>query len=394
MSNPLEKYSIDQLRTRSTIKWNAYPDDVLPLWIAEMDTDLAPGIVDRLTRSLVEGDSGYFYGQDFEKALQKFAEKHWNWHFDLEQTTTTPDVMNGVSHALTALVGRGGTVVVSPPIYSPFYLFGSKDERTVVEAPLGEDGRLNFENLERVFAQLKKDGARAAYLLSNPHNPTGVVHTREELTQLAELARRYDVRVVADEIHAPLVYSDATFVPFLSVPGSENGVALTAASKAWNIAGMKAAVLIAGADSKDVLEAIPHEVVRGPSHIGYLAHTAAFETGEEWLEELLAGLEANRKLLGELIKQHLPNAKFRAPQGTYLAWIDLEEYGLNHHADPATGLAGPSCFFFDKARVAVSSGHEFGTGGEHAVRLNFACSQAVLTEAIERMAKALKEAGH
>lgn len=392
MSNPLEKYSIDQLRTRSTIKWNAYPRDVLPLWIAEMDTDLAPGIIERLTRSLAEGDSGYFYGQDFEKALQAFAAKHWDWHFELDQTTTTPDVMNGVHHALAALVGPGGTVVLSPPIYSPFYLFGSKDSRQIVEAPLGKDGRLDFDALEAAFTKTAKDGAPVAYLLSNPHNPTGTVHTFEELTQLAALANKYGVRVVSDEIHAPLVYSDATFTPFLSVPGAERSVALTAASKAWNIAGMKAAVLIAGVEAKDVLEAIPHEVVRGPSHIGYLAHTAAFETGEEWLAELLEGLEANRELLGELIKKHLPKAKFRAPQGTYLAWIDLEDYGFGDPADPATGLAGPSYFFFNEARVAVSSGHEFGTGGEHCVRLNFACSQAVLTEAIERMGRTVAKA--
>src|SRR6202012_4703701 len=151
--------------------------------------------------------------------------------------------------------------------------------------------------------------AKVAYLLCNPHNPTGSVHTVEELRGVAELGRRSDVRAVADEIHAPVILSGSRFTPFLTVPGAENAFALTSASKAWNLSGLKAALAIAGPEADADLHRMPEEVSHGPSHVGLIAHAEAFRSGGDWLASLLQGLDANRTLVGELIAPQLPRGK-------------------------------------------------------------------------------------
>jgi cystathionine beta-lyase len=225
-----------------------------------------------------------------------------------------------------------------------------------------------------------------------------VVHSRPELEQLAGLARRHGVRVISDEIHSPLVLAGAAFTPFLSVEGAEDGFAVVSASKAWNLAGLKTGLIVAGPAAARDLQRLPEEVGHGASHLGVIAHTTAFHEGEPWLDALLAGLAGNRALLGTLIEGHLPHLGFRQPEGTYLAWLDCRRLGLHDPAsDGAPGivteLAGPARFFLDHARVALSSGHVFGAGGGGHVRLNFATSRTILTEAVERMARAVEAHG-
>jgi cystathionine beta-lyase len=177
------------------------------------------------------------------------------------------------------------------------------------------------------------------------------------------------------------------------VPGSADGFALFSASKGWNLAGLKAALLVAGPDALDDLVRLPEEVGHAPSHLGVLAHTAAFTDGGEWLDQLLAGLAANRQLLTELVADRLPTLRLLRPQATYLAWLDCRSLGLHRPDDGGirivSELAGPAQVFLDRGRVALSSGHVFGTGGAGFVRLNFATSAAILTEAVDRMAAAI-----
>src|SRR5947209_12968234 len=218
------------------MKWRAHPDDVLPLWVAEMDVRLAPTIAEALRRAIDTGDTGYAYGTAFAEAVADFASRRWQWD-DLEvgRTAIVPDVMQGVVEMLRLVTDRGDAVIVNPPVYAPFYAFVSHDGRRVIEAPLGAGGRIDLGALEEAFARAGAPGAKVAYLLCNPHNPTGSVHTVDELRGLADLARRFGVRVVSDEIHAPVILSGSRFVPYLTVPGSENAVAVTSASKAWNL---------------------------------------------------------------------------------------------------------------------------------------------------------------
>ncbi len=362
------------------MKWRTYPEDVLPLWVAEMDVPLAEPVLRAVTDALDLGDTGYPAGTAYAQALAAFAEKRWNWHgLAVERTAIVPDVMLGVVEMLKLVTGNGDAVVVNPPVYPPFRQFVAHLDRRVAEAPLGADGRLDLGVLEETFRHAVADGGRAAYLLCSPHNPTGAVHTVEELSAVAALAERYGVRVVADEIHAPLVVGGTDFVPYLSVPGAERGLSLMSSSKAWNLAGLKAALAIAGPGAAADLARMPGEVGHGPSHIGIIAHTAALRDGGPWLDALLTGLDANRRLLADLLAEHLPAIRYRPGDATYLAWLDCRALGLGD--DPAD-------VFLHRGRVALNSGLPFGTGGAGHVRLNLAASPEVITEAVRRMAAA------
>lgn len=377
------------------MKWRAHPGDVLPLWVAEMDVNLAPTVADALHRAIDNGDTGYPYGTAFAEAVAEFASRRWQWH-DLEvgRTAIVPDVMLGVVEMLRLVTDRGDAVVVNPPVYAPFYAFVSHDGRRIVEAPLDVDGRIDLDALADAFTRACASGGKVAYLLCNPHNPTGSVHTFDELRGVADLARRFGVRVVSDEIHAPVILSGSRFVPYLTVPGAENALALTSASKAWNLSGLKAALAIAGPEAAADLRRMPEEVSHGPSHLGVIAHAEAFRSGGDWLDTLLHGLDVNRTLLRNLVDEHLPGVKCQRPQGTYLAWLDCRELGFDDEVTDGLAavadLSGPARWFLDHARVALSSGHVFGTGGTGHVRLNFATSQAILAEAMWRMGVALK----
>ncbi|UYQ60302.1 MalY/PatB family protein [Streptomyces peucetius] len=397
--NPLEMLSLDQLRRRRSMKWRTHPADVLPLWVAEMDVPLAPAVADALHEAIEAGDTGYPAGTEFAESLAGFARRRWNWDgAAIDRVAVIPDVMTGAVQVLRLITEPGDPVVVNSPVYAPFYAFITHDDRRIVEAPLGENLRIDPEVLEDTFRRVRRETGQGkiAYLLSNPHNPTGTVHTADELSAVAELARRYKIRVVADEIHAPLVLRGARFTPYLSVPGSEDAFSLMSATKGWNLAGIKAALAVAGPRAAPDLRRMPEEVHHGASYLGVIAHTAAFREGDAWLDALLAGLDANRALLGELVAEHLPGVGYARPEGTHLAWLDCRSLGLGPEEATTelavvTDLAGPARLFLDHARVALSSGHIFGTGGAGHVRLNFATSQAVLTEAITRMGRTVTD---
>lgn len=200
-TNPLRQVPLDRLRRRTSMKWRTHPRDVLPMWVAEMDVDLAEPVARALTDAVALGDTGYPVGTAYAEALAGFAGKRWGWEgLAVERTAIVPDVMLGVVEMLKLVSGPGDRVVVNSPVYTPFYQFLGNMDRTVVEAPLGADDRLDLAVLEETFARLAAEGGRPAYLLCSPHNPTGTLHTAEELTAVAALASRYGVRVVADEI--------------------------------------------------------------------------------------------------------------------------------------------------------------------------------------------------
>ncbi|WP_262004932.1 MalY/PatB family protein [Streptomyces sp. FIT100] len=379
-ANPLRQLSLEQLRQRTSMKWRTYPQDVLPLWVAEMDVPLAEPVARAITDAVTLGDTGYPVGTAYAEALAAFARERWGWDgLAVERTAIVPDVMLGVVEMLKLVSGPGDPVVVNCPVYPPFYLFVGSLGRPVVEAPLGPDGRIDFAALEDAFRRAALRADRPVYLLCSPHNPTGTVHGADELADVARLARTYGVRVVADEIHAPVVAAGAPFVPYLSVPGAGDGLSLMSASKAWNLAGLKAALAVAGPDAADDLARLPEEVGHGPSHLGVIAHTAALRDGGDWLDAVLSGLDDNRRLLAELLTEHLPAVGYTPAQATYLAWLDCRGLGLGD--DPAGD--------FLRRGVALSSGIPFGTGGAGFVRMNLATSPELITEAVRRMATAV-----
>ncbi len=245
--------SIEELRARQSLKWRTYDPDVLPLWVAEMDTTMPEPAKAALLDAVERGDTGYPHGTAYAEAFARMAADRWDWQLDASaQVRRAGDVMNSVLAVLDATSEPGDAVVINPPVYPPFRQVIAGYRRRIVEAPLDPAGRLDLASLEAAFAGPEQP---KTYLLCSPHNPTGAVHTEAELTAVMALAGRYGVRVVVDEIHACLVDPGTTFVPLLTVPGGEQAISVTSAGKAWNLAGFKAGLIIAGAAVTGVLVA-------------------------------------------------------------------------------------------------------------------------------------------
>lgn len=379
MSSPILSGGPDDWRGRRTgVKWQLYAGDVLPLWVAEMDAEPCGPVVDAVTAALTRGDTGYPLGHEFVEAGAAYAADTWGWAVDTSRTSPVADVMTGVSEVVRRVTDPGGPVVLSSPVYNAFFDFVAMTGRRVVDAPLDTSGRLDPTALDTAFGEVGARGERTAYLLCNPQNPTGTVHTADELAGLAEIAHHHGVVVVSDEIHAPIVH-EGTFTPYLTVPGGERGVSLLSATKAWNLAGLRAALAVVGAEAGP--DVAFHEVhSHGASHLGQIAGVAAWTHGRPWLEQVTREVAANGELLGGLLAQRLPAVGYAAPDATYLAWLDCRALGLGD--DPAEA-------FRERGRVALSSGPSFGAGGLGHVRLNLATSPEIVTEAVERMAGSL-----
>ncbi len=323
------------------------------------------------------GDTGYAGDEGYAAAFAEFADAEWDWSPDPTHMVRVTDVLTGVAHLIRLLTDPGGPVVVTPPVYNAFYDVIASVGRRVVDAPLTADARLDLDALDTTFAEVTARGQRAAYLLCNPHNPTGTVHSAQELEGLAGVAERHGVRVLSDEIHAALVFATSTYTPYLSVPGSGRGITVTSASKAWNLAGLKAALVIPGVDARTDVGRLHPFVTFGASHLGVIAQTAAYRDGREWVRQLVGELDDNRHLLASLVDEHLPEAKLLLPESTYLAWLDLRPLGLGHRPAPA---------LLERGRVALSDGVTFGERGAGHVRINIATSADIIREAMTRIA--------
>lgn len=376
VANPFADLDLARLRSRTSAKWNYYPDDVLPLWVAEMDAFVAEPIVKAVTDALANGDTGYPMGKNYPAAYAAFAVDRWGWTVDTAATAMVADVMSGVREVSRAIGAADAPIVVTPPVYPPFFGVAKTLGREVVNAPLDAEFRLDPDALEAAFKEATAGGKTAVMLLCNPHNPTGTVHTRAELEMVASLARKYGVRVISDEIHSPLIMPTSKMTPYLSVAGSEPDFAVASASKGWNLAGFKAALVLAGADAADELKAFGFH---GAGHIAAIAHSAALNDARDWLDAAIGGIDENRKLVGDLLERHMPSVGYRMPEATYLAWLDCRDLGLGDN---------PSEAFLEQSRVALNSGLTFGAGGEGHVRLNMATSPEILEMAITRMAAA------
>lgn len=380
IERPLRHLALDDLRTRTSAKWRRYDPDVLPLWVAEMDVNLAAPIRDVLEHAVRSGDTGYPVGTAYPEAFVDFARARWDWPgLTVENVRPVSAVIQGYTEALLLAAGPGGTVVVTSPVYPPFYSYVREAGLTVIEAPLGADMRLDLTRIDSVLGEAVRGGAPGvALLLCNPHNPGGTLHTQAELATLAAVVRAHGATVVSDEIHAPLVYAPGTFTPYLAV--DPTAMALHAASKAWNLAAIPAALLVFGEDAADARRTFSAGSHHGPSHFGALAQTVAYREGGPWLDALLVDLAENRDLLARLLTEHVPGARLTPLESTYLAWVDCRELGLG---------TDPAAVFLERGRVAFNPGATFGTGGEGHVRINIATHPDILTEAVHRMVAAL-----
>jgi cystathionine beta-lyase len=365
-----------ELRHRRSVKWQQFPADVLPLFVAEMDYGLAPPVTEALLEAVRRADTGYpRSGPELGQAYAGFAGRHWGWEVDPTQVTAVTDVGVGAVELLRLLARPGDVIAFSPPVYPPFFDWVPETGNRILEVPLAHDDagyRLDLAAIEAAFATHP-----AAYVLCNPHNPVGRVHTADELAALVRLAALYRVPLISDEIHAPLVLPSATYTPLLAVPGAaEVAVSVVSASKAFNLAGLKCAAVVTGSRRMaQTVERFRFDTDDRVGHFGVLASVAAFTDGDDWLAALLTTLDARRAQLGDLLRAHLPAVRWVPPEATYLAWLDCSALA-----------AEPRDLFLDQARVALEPGTRFGAAGAGHVRLNFATSPEILTEAVTRMA--------
>ncbi|KQY76727.1 aspartate aminotransferase [Microbacterium sp. Root1433D1] len=369
-----------ELRERSSEKWREYPADVLPLFVAETDFPLAPAISTALQRAVEIGDTGYIASRTpLAESFASFTSRRYGWEPDPARMRSTADVSMGIVEILRRVTQPGERIVVTPPVYPPFCDLVAEAGAEVERVPLRDTGtgwELDLDGIRTAF----DDGA-TAILLCNPHNPTGTVHDRDSLAALAELADEFGVAVVSDEIHAPLAQPGTGFTPFLAVNDAAQrvGYAVVSASKAFNLAGLKCALMVTADDETSaVVRGLPVEVEWRTGQFGLLAAVAAFsEESDAWLDGLLRTLDENRVLLEDLLAARLPGARYRLPDAGYLAWIDLSALGWGDN---------PARRILKDAKVALHFGPAFGAEGAGHVRLNFGTSPEILTEAIERIA--------
>ena len=376
--------TLDVLRERQSEKWRAFPPDVLPVWVAEMDYPLAPPIREVLHSLVDRGDTGYPWVGELPSAFASFAQARYGVAVDPSRAYVVSDIMRGIQVALEVLTPPDSGVAFLTPAYPPFFESVPYVGRRAVSVPLAfsASGRPSVD-FDRLAAALGRPDV-SAFLLCNPHNPTGRMFTASELSAMAEIAERSDVVVLSDEVHAPLTYGSARHVPFWSVSSDvvRRSVTFVSASKAWNVPGLKCAMALAGSpEVSKALQTLPEEILVGSSVLGIAANIAAFRSGLPWLTETLDYLSVNRQLLASLLAEKLPGVTYAIPDATYLAWLDCRALGLG--PDPATA-------FLNQGRVATVGGHHFGVEeGTGFVRFNFATSKAILTEAVDRMASAV-----
>jgi cysteine-S-conjugate beta-lyase len=382
------------LTERHSEKWCRYPSDVLPAFIAEMDLPVAGSILDAIRAALDRGgDLGYAYtytnGAPLQATVARWLREYVGWHVDPRMVVPFPDTMRVIEVALRRFTEPGDGVVVDIPAYPPFFEAVADAGRVLVAngMRLGPDGwHFDLRGLDRVF----REGA-SAYVMCNPHNPTGRVFSREELCGVLRLAARHRVVVIADEVHAPIVYPGRRHLSITALAQAAGLATVTAvtavsASKGWNLSGLKCALAVPG--SPAAYERFMGMRPRDRDGVGILgveATIAALRRGGPWLRTVMRYLEGNQALLAELLSCFGTDVRYHRPEGTYLAWLDCRRL-----AD-RLGITNVAQFFLDVGRIAVSDGGEYG--GEGFVRLNVATSRHILEELVRRMEKAVREAG-
>ena len=376
---------LDRVRNRPGIKWERHGNDVLSAWVADMDVEVPSFITEAVIERVESGGLGYgFYDEPIPvlEAFKNRMHKAFNWEIQTSDVIRVHDVIQGLEWAIRTLSPVGSGIVVQTPVYPPFYSTIEASGRYWVANPLlaTEDGwALDFEHLESVAA----DPEVSTLLLCHPHNPCGLVMTQEDLAKIVDIAERNDLVVVSDEIHCDLVYTPHRHVPAASISelASQRTVTITAATKTFNMAGLRMAFVHTESERYGPqLKEISTRMIGGINGLGQVATVAGWEHGDDWIAELVAGLDHNRHLLSDLLSELLPGVVYRRPQATYLSWLDCRELDLGDN---------PAELFLSRGQVALNSGLDFGPEGTGHVRLNFATSPELLTMIVERMAAAL-----
>jgi cystathionine beta-lyase len=405
-------YDFDQVVDRSqsdSIKWRLYGEEVLPLWVADMDFRSPEPVIRALHERVEHGVFGYgVEPPELREVVVAWLQRSHGWQVAPEALVFLPGVATGYNLACRAVAAPGDGVLVQTPIYPPILLAPPNagltvDQMELTRRPDGTYG-IDFDAFEAAITERTR-----LFILCSPHNPVGRVFQRRELERMAEICLRHGIIICSDEIHSDLVFRGSRHIPIasLSPEVAARTITLIAPTKTFNIAGLKcSAAIVESAELRDRLCAAKAGLVAGVSVIGYVAALAAYRDGRPWLEELLHTLEGNRDFLLEYVVAHLPGVGMGRPEGTYLAWLDCrralpglftadQSVGAPPGGRPCSNLpANPHELFLQRARVALNDGQTFGRGGEGFVRLNFGCPRATLAAALDRMRQAMAEPGY
>ena len=373
---------IDRRHTES-IKWNWFDEDVLPMWVADMDFRSPEPVIEALKARVEHGVFGYGWPpKELKGAIQAHLLRRQGWEVAEEALDFISGVVTGFNHAIYSLTEPGDKVLIQTPVYPPFLAAPEEAGRERVINPLirREDGKyeIDFDDFEAKAASGVK-----LFVLCSPHNPVGRVFSREELTRMAEICLANDVLICSDEIHGDLIFSESRHIPLASLSPeiAANTVTYFAPSKTFNVAGLSTSIYVA--QNKAIREKLQHSMTMllgHPNIFGTQAALAAYRDGQEWLDEVLVYLEANRDYLVEFVESELPGVAIWKPEGTYLSWLDCRALDLP---------VSPHEFFLKEAKVGLNEGASFGEDGKGFVRLNFACPRALLAEGLGRMKAAL-----
>lgn len=394
-SDPFDFDRRIERRGTDSKKWGKYGEEVLPLWVADMDFSAPPPVLEALRHKLEHGVLGYeLVSPALLETVAWRMERLYGWKIAPEMVLLIPGVITGFNLAAKVACQPGQGVLLQTPVYPPFLKVhenGSFQHQVSPLLKVIKNGILHYEiDFDDFEARVNSHGARTGlFLLCQPHNPTGGIYTPAQLTRLADICLKHDITLCSDEIHSELLLGGARHTPAASLSPeiADHSITLIAPSKTFNVAGLFTAFAII--PNPDMRRAYRHEIASQSLHVNSLGKAAALASfsGEcdDWLKELLVYLTANRDLLVDFVTAHLPGVKCTLPEATYLAWLDCSELVASGKI-----TTSPFEFFLKNAKVALNDGATFGPGGEHCVRLNFGCPRATLLEALERMRTALE----
>lgn len=393
-------HNFDQIierRNTNSLKWNAYPQDVLPLWVADMDFAAPEPILNALRKAVEHGILGYDLPKGLRELVAARMKTLYDWEIAPESVVSITGLVSGFYAAAQTLCRPGDGYLIQPPVYMPFNDIqkhqGVIRQEAKLEAKLNDAAQDNilryqirWDSFENAF---DSGGSRTKmFLLCNPHNPTGQIYSPEELSRMAETCLKHDTVIVSDEIHSELLLGERKHVPVASLSPeiAQNSITLIAPSKTFNIAGLFCGFAII--PNRELRARYKEQVERMTLHVnglGYAAAQAAFSGAcDDWLMELRAYLKANRDFLVNFLQSELPEIHTTCPEATYLVWLDCSQL-----IEKGKISGSPYEFFLKKAKVALNDGATFGTGGKNFVRLNFGCPRVTLEQALERMKNAL-----
>lgn len=386
-----EKFNFDEIVDRHNthaVKWDLCPsDDVIPMWVADMDFKAAPCIMKALKQRLEHGVFGYAnVPEEFYTSIINWYERRHNWKIDREWIDYTTGVVPAISAVLRAITKPGEKVVVLTPVYNCFFTCIESNQCTPAEVPLVYNDDYSYSINYKALEQAIVDDNAHTLLFCNPHNPAGRVWRKEELVKVNDLCLKHGVTVISDEIHCEMVMPDVHYTPFASISqeAQDNTITCGSPSKSFNIAGLQAAFITSSNPSikADINKALIDNQVCSINPFGLEAFIAAYNHGESWIEQFNEYIAGNFQVMCDMMTKELPSFHITPMEGTYLAWVDVTSTGMTS--------AEVTKKILDDGKVMVNDGAMYGKAGEGFIRINLATPRTLVEEGINRIIKAMK----